>query len=270
MQRWILILAMAAVLATAGCLGGAGEDSGEAGAPDAGDEAPGDPGEAKTGPFEVTGTSCEELVVWATVPAENARAVVPDGYEVQADDSGFAEAWAALKVCPEGTMDGQAIGERAQGNAGVLIEAPDGAAEPGELHFYMPWWITSRAEENERLQAQGWQSSHAPELSLAVDLVAGAGSVGAQIPWSEGSYGMTSDVAPGPHAEEYVVKAWHEGDQGTLVMDEVLSLSEHSYGPATITTEEGSPAAELFGDERPGEGLFFRFDGRWQVGPPQG
>lgn len=259
MDRHIVALAAIAILAVTGCLG----DTGDAGpATDGAGEDGGDDVEA--GAFEMTSTGCEELVVWATVPAENARAVVPDGYEIPADDSGLAEAWAALKVCPEGTLDGEAIGERAQGNAGVLIDSPDGS---DGLHFYMPWWITTRAEVHDRLQAQGWEADHQPNLDLELDLVQSSGSVEAEIPWHQGAYGMSAEVVQGPNPGEYLVTAWHEGDNGTLQMAEVLTLEEHSYGPATITAEEGSPASALFGTEREGEGLFFRFDGDWTVGP---
>lgn len=260
MQRSVLV-ALGAMLVTAGCLVGTGGDSGSS---ETDDGATGDEAEASLEAFETTGVDCEELVVWATVPAENAHAVVPEDYEVVADDSGFTEAWAALKFCPEGTLEGEEIGPRAQGNAGVLIESPDGS---DGLHFYMPWWITSRQDEWERLQGQGWMAYHEADLGLELDLVASSGSVAAAIPWSQGGYGMDAQVAQGANPQEYVVTTWHEGDNGTLQMAEVLTLHEHSYGPATISAEGGSPAEELFGTEREGEGLFFRFDGDWTVGP---
>lgn len=266
MARRRLALTVALLVLLTGCLAGLDEGATDDEGTDGGEQD--DEMEAAQEAFDVTGEGCEELVVWATVPAEDARSVVPNGYDILADDSGFAEAWAALKVCPEGTMDGESIGERAQGNAGVLIEDPTGEDEPGELHFYMPWWITSRADVDERLQAQGWTSEHEPDVSLVMDLTAGVGSVDAEIPWSDGAYGMSGQVAPAAHAEEYVVVAWHEGEHGTLQMGEVLTLTEHSYGPATITVEEGSPAADLFGTERSGEALSFAFDGEWSVGPP--
>lgn len=218
------------------------------------------------GPFDHSGRGCSELVVWVDVPAENARQIVPEGYEIIADETGQAAAWAALKRCPTNTVAGADTGTVSTANAGVLVESPDGS---GGLHFYQPWWITDNPELHARLERQGWNAWLEPNLTLEADRTAGAaGSVEARAPWNEGGYGMTADVSLGPNPQEYTVTTWHEGANGTVQMAEVLTLAEHSYGPATVTTEELSPARELFGPERAGEALYFLFDGEWTVGPP--
>lgn len=271
MMRWEtqVMVSAVVVLATAGCIGIVGEDvepaesSQEATGTDADDSEASDPA-----PFKMTGTGCSELVTWASVPAEGASDLVPGGYDVLLDETGRATAWAALKVCPEGTLDGEGIGERASGNAGILVESPDGS---DGLHFYQPWWITTNEDLHQRLEAQGWEVFHEPDLALGTDFVAASsGSVQAEIPWTAGDYGMEAEVVQGPNSQEYEIITWHEGVHGTLQMYEFIDLHEHSYGPSTITAEASSPAADLFGTEQEGAGLHFVMDADFTVGPPEG
>lgn len=268
-HRPVAVVALALLVAAglAGCVGDApsGGATSDGGGPEADGTSP-ERSSVPAGPFDQSGSGCSELVVWVTIPAENARQVVPEGYEIVADETGEAAAWAALKRCETNTLAGDDVGEVATANAGVLVEAPDGS---DGLHFYQPWWITDDPDLHARLEAQGWDASLEPDLALQADITAGAaGSVEATTPWSRGGYGMVADVHLGPNPQEYVVTTWHEGSDGTVRMAEVLTLSEHSYGPATVATEEGSPARDLFGPEQAGEGLYFLFEGEWTVGSP--
>ena len=242
-RAWLVLL----LVPLAGCFGG--------------DDDPAPPAPPPATPFTFGGEGCREFVVLLPLPAGNVRPLLPDRFRMVGEDAGQATVGATLLRCAETTVAGEAHGEAAQAEAGVLIESPDGS---DATHFYELWLTSELADLTQRLDRFGVFGGPMAEPTVALPVEAPGGlllgTAQASVPWQEGPYHLVLDVA-GPPAPLPLGSSvwWHQGRDGFVAITYNLTEVRGHLGAGTVEAVGGPMGDMLGGAAADGPGFLASF-----------
>lgn len=167
--------------------------------------------------FAVSFSDCAEFVGIGYVPAERARPLVPDSYELL-----IASEQALLVVrvvdCAELAVDGKAARPARLAQIGIAIAGGDASAD---INNYLVWFATDHGELHGKLQAAGIANANDQQLSLLVSGATGSLSVDVSAPRFPDYPVLVESEPTGelPYPPEFVATWWADGSRGTVAMN---------------------------------------------------
>src|SRR6185295_232141 len=115
--------------------------------------------------FDVDFQGCTEVAAIGTVPAANARRLVPSHYTL-AGDSTNALIVVRVAGCTSTSVDGKKATEGKVAQIGAVLSGPDATAD---INNYMLWYITDSGQLHGKLTAAGLAADNDQGLAYAFD-----------------------------------------------------------------------------------------------------
>lgn len=203
------------------------------------------PGGKPAAGFHYEATGCVEPVAGFRIDPATADRFVPEPFEVHVDELGNAVLGVPAIECDQIAIDGQDAGRALLSDVGIRIESPDGS--PGQ-HFYQLWQPTTNETLHARMRSLGMDTALVPDATFHVDEpLPGVTTATADIPWERVPYEVEAQtprpvpLPPGGNTW------WHRGPRRIIRIAYTFHDRELAFGTASVSTEGGSPLAELLG-----------------------
>lgn len=202
-----------------------------------------------------SGSGCQEVQVIVAVPEAQARAFVPEPFELDAA-GGAVEVLVGFVSCERIQM-GRRNAPGMVSEVGIAIRSPDGSAGN---HVYSLWQVNDRRDLRSAFARLGMAGGRAP-MSFDVTEIAGPTlTIASSIGWKRSSYSIWVAGAEPRFIGSGASVWWHAGSKGIYRIDYSLPSVEAAPSPGVLEAEPGSPLAELIGtDSVPATALFYRF-----------
>jgi hypothetical protein len=196
--------------------------------------------------FDVDFSGCSELAAIGTVPAANARPLVPAGY-VLAGDATNAVIVVRAVGCSGVSIDGDMPKAARLAQIGVTLVGPDATAD---INNYLLWFVTDLGQLHGKLAAAGLDPDS--DQGLAYGFTpggAGAGTlaVGTSPPHAPPFTAGGPAAVPAAAPVGFTANWWQDGQHGTVSMRTVLPAIRFGGATTTLTTPAGSALAALIG-----------------------
>lgn len=201
-------------------------------------------------PFDVSFAGCREFAGIGTVPAANARPLVPAHFALASGGGTNAVIVVRGSECSSTSVDGKKAVPARVSQIGISITGP-GTDPSADINNYLLWYATDLGVLNGMLTATG------------VDSDVDQGLVVRFTPGSPPTSGVLEVAASPPHAPPYVVQGpatvppppavpftatwWQDGRKGTVEMRTVFPAIQFGSATTTLTTPAGSALAHLIG-----------------------
>lgn len=195
--------------------------------------------------FGVDFDGCTEFVGIGLVPAENARPLVPEAFELAGDEDN-AVIVVRIAGCDEVSVGGRPAQAGTLAHIGIRLVGPD---ETADINNYQLWYSTTLGNLKAKLGG----------VSVGADIDQ---IVYAFAPGTSGEGPIDIESTP-PHAPLFEIHGtalaptappvtftaswWSEGSEGTVQMRAVFPDIQFSGATTTLTTPEGSALADLIG-----------------------
>jgi hypothetical protein len=201
---------------------------------------------ASNNEFDVDFSGCSELAAIGTVPAANARPLVPAGY-VLAGDATNAVIVVRAVGCSGVSIDGDKPKAARLAQIGVTLVGPDATAD---INNYLLWFVTDLGQLHGKLAAAGLDPDN--DQGLAYSFTpggSGAGTLAVETspphapPFTAGGPAVVPTAAP----VGFTANWWHDGQHGTVSMRTVFPAIRFGGATTTLSTPPGSALAALIG-----------------------
>jgi hypothetical protein len=196
--------------------------------------------------FDVDFSGCTELAAIGTVPAANARPLVPAGYVLAGDETNAVIVVRAVG-CSGVSIDGKKATAARLAQIGVTLVGPDATAD---INNYLLWFITDLGELHGKLTGAGLGSDSDQDLTYSFTpggsgsgTLAVAASPPQAPPFTAGGPAIVPTAAP----VGFTASWWQDGQHGVVRMRTVFPAIQFSGATTTLTTPAGSALATLIG-----------------------
>ncbi|CAA9466492.1 MAG: hypothetical protein AVDCRST_MAG38-825, partial [uncultured Solirubrobacteraceae bacterium] len=210
--------------------------------------------------FAYGGTDCVEPSVIVSVPADRARAAVPEPYTPRSlsGDRASADVLLAVARCAALTVDGRTVSGRTVVDAGVAIQSPDGTSG---AHVYQLWQLSDSREVSAAMASVGVRGGQVGGLGVQDMGTTAFDRATAAVPWSESPYDLTVEAAAADASSSSTTTWWHRGPRGVVRLGYTFPRSASRFGSGGVNAREGSPLAQLLGGPSAnGNGFVGRLD----------
>jgi hypothetical protein len=197
--------------------------------------------------FDVDFSGCSELAAIGTVPAANARPLVPAGY-VLAGDATNAVIVVRAVGCSGVSIDGDKPQAAKLAQIGVTLVGPDTTAD---INNYLLWFATDLGQLHGKLAAAGLDPDNDQGLTYSFTPGGPPGSgtleVGTSPPHAPPFTAGGPAVVPTAAPVGFTANWWRDGQHGTVSMRTVFPAIRFGSATTTLTTPAGSALAALIG-----------------------
>ena len=198
--------------------------------------------------FDVDFTGCAEFVGIGTVPAANARPLVPAHYTL-AGDASDAIIVVRIASCAGAAVDGHDAVATRVSQIGISVTGQDTTAD---INNYQLWYVTDQGLLNGRFTAEGVDVDVDQHITFAFTANSGAGgggtlAIGTSPPKAPPYQGSGPAAAPTAAPVTFVASWWFDGKKGIVRSRTVFPAIRFGSATMTLTTPAGSALAQLIG-----------------------